>query len=141
MKRTYEIPKQALILASISLIAAAMIVPVIAGNDEPKVQAESNIKQGLDTSIVIAYMDETVFDPSTTAINVGDTVVFINQDGYPGRIGHAIIAVDENRTPTGEFASELIPVGKTFKITFTEPGIYHYMDSIYPSVKGIITVQ
>lgn len=88
MKRTYEIPKQALILASISLIAAAMIVPAIAGQDEPKVQAEPILQKGSETTIMIAYADQTVFVPDTISINVGDTLVFLNQDGFTGRIGH-----------------------------------------------------
>ena len=73
MKRTYEIPKQALILASISLIAAAMFVPVIAGDDEPKVQAEPIIQKGLDKTIMIVGADETTFVPNISKISVGDT--------------------------------------------------------------------
>ncbi|GKS67895.1 hypothetical protein YTPLAS73_14420 [Nitrosarchaeum sp.] len=140
MKRTYEIPKQALILASISLIIAAMFVPIITGSDRPSVQAEQTVKQGLERTIMIVGVDEIVFVPNISKINVGDTVVFINQDGSAGGFGHSIIAVDGYGNPTGQFESTLISVGETFKVTFTEPGIYQYMDSIYPSTKGIIAV-
>ncbi|EGG41846.1 Hypothetical protein Nlim_1289 [Candidatus Nitrosarchaeum limnium SFB1] len=141
MKRTYEISKKILILTSISLIAAAMIVPTIAGYDEPKVQAEQAVKKGLVQTIMIVGIDEIAFVPNIATINVGDTIVFINQDGYAGGFAHSIIAVDGYGNPTGQFESPLIQVGETFKITFTEPGIYQYIDSIYPGEQGIIAVR
>lgn len=141
MKRIYEIPKQALILASISLITAAMFVPVITGHDEPTVQAEPVIKNGLERTIMIVSVDETMFAPNIVRANAGDTIVFINQDGFAGGVTHSIIAVDGYGNPTGQFESDLIPVGKTFKVTLNEPGIYQYVDSMYPDTKGIIAVN
>lgn len=141
MTRTYEIPKQALILVSVSLIAAAMFVPIIADYDEPRVQAEPTLKKGIDRTVMIVGGEQTAFVPNETTITAGSTVVFVNQDGYAGGMAHSIIAVDENGNPTGQFESDLIPVGETFRVILTEPGIYQYVDSIYPNAKGIIAVK
>ncbi len=94
-----------------------------------------------EKTVRIAGLDEVSFVPNTINITQGDTIVFINVDGTNGGIAHSIVSVQIGTTlPDGTFDSGLIKIGQSFKISFDEPGIYEYIDSIYPSIRGIIHV-
>jgi plastocyanin len=140
MNKTYEIPKKALILASISLVAAALMVPTIAGGEDPTKQNDSIVITGSAKTVMIMGQEETQFVPHLARLNVGDTLVFINQDGENGGFPHTVVAVDAYGVPTGEFESGLLQVGQTYEVQFTEPGVYRYVDSIHPQIRGMIAV-
>jgi len=98
-------------------------------------------KNSFDKTVRIAGLDEVSFVPNTINIAKGDTIVFINVDGTNGGAAHSIVSVQTGTTsPDGTFDSGLIKTGQSFKISFDEPGIYEYIDSIYPSIRGIIHV-
>lgn len=146
-KRNYESSKQALILASVSLIAAAVMVPAITGENGseaqgfgPEPQTEVIPQKGTDKTVMIIGHDETQFVPQLVRVNVGDSIVFINQDGHVDGSPHTVVSVDSEGVPTGKFDSGLLYVGDTFEVSFEKAGVYNYVDSIHPEITGIIAV-
>ena len=68
------------------------------------------------------------FNPPELAVAVGDTVVFINQDGAP----HTATSVE------GAFDTGTLGEGVSGKITITEAGEYEYRCNFHPSMVGVI---
>ncbi len=92
-------------------------------------------------TVRIAGLDGVSFIPNTINITKGDIIVFINVDGTNGGIAHSIVSVQIGTTlPDGIFDSGLIKTGQSFRVSFGEPGIYEYIDSIYPNISGTIHV-
>ncbi len=124
--------------AGIALIAIFFALVISPGVALSEAYATNN---SYEKTVRIAGLDEVSFVPNTINITKGDTIVFINVDGTNGGIAHSIISVQAGTTlPDGTFDSGLIKTGQSFKISFDEPGIYEYIDSIYPSIRGIIHV-
>ncbi|MCH7967315.1 MAG: hypothetical protein IIB02_07895 [Thaumarchaeota archaeon] len=95
-----------------------------------------------DKIVRIAGLDDVSFVSNTINITKGDTIVFINVDGTNGGVAHSIVSVQTGTTlPDGIFDSGLIKIGQSFKVSFDEYGIYEYIDSMYPSIRGIIHVM
>jgi len=122
--------------AGIALIAIFFALVISPGVALSEAYATNN---SYEKTVRIAGLDEVSFVPNTINITKGDTIVFINVDGTNGGIAHSIISVQAGTT-FGTFDSGLIKTGQSFKISFDEPGIYEYIDSIYPSIRGIIHV-
>ncbi len=94
-----------------------------------------------EKTVRIAGPDQVSFVPNVINITKGDTIVFINVDGTNGGISHTIVSVHTGTTlPDGTFDSGLIKIGQSFRVSFDEPGIYEYIDSIYPNTIGVIHV-
>lgn len=68
------------------------------------------------------------FDPASVEISPGDTVKWTNRDSAP----HIIKG--------STFESESLAKGDTYEFVFTESGVYDYICSIHPSMKGTVTV-
>jgi plastocyanin len=71
------------------------------------------------------------FTPSSTTINVGDSVVWKNAD----TVNHQVVAND------GSFASPVLRPGESFAQTFSKSGKIRYHDSLFTSPKGTVTVS
>ncbi len=124
--------------AGIVLIATFFALVISPGVALSEAYATNN---SYEKTVRIAGLDEVSFVPNTINITKGDTIVFINVDGTNGGTAHSIVSVQTGTTlPDGTFDSGLIKIGQSFKISFDEPGIYEYIDSIYPSIRGIIHV-
>ena len=124
--------------AGIVLIAIFFALVIFPGVALSEAYATSN---SYDKTVRITGIDGVSFAPNTINITKGDTIVFINVDGTNGGTAHSIVSVQIGTTlPDGTFDSGLIKIGQSFKISFDEPGIYEYIDSIYPSIRGIIHV-
>ena len=124
--------------AGIVLIATFFALVISPGVALSEAYATNN---SYEKTVRIAGLDEVSFVPNTINITKGDTIVFINVDGTNGGTAHSIVSVQTGTTlPDGTFDSGLIKIGQSFKISFDEPGIYEYIDSIYPSIRGIIQV-
>jgi len=124
--------------AGIVLIATFFALVISPGVALSEAYATNN---SYEKTVRIAGLDEVSFVPNTINITKGDTIVFINVDGTNGGTAHSIVSVQIGTTlPDGTFDSGLIKIGQSFKISFDEPGIYEYIDSIYPSIRGIIHV-
>jgi len=122
----------------IALLAAFLALVISPAVPLSEAYATSN---SYEKTVRIAGLDQVSFVPNTINITKGDTIVFINVDGTNGGIAHSIVSVQIGTTlPDGIFDSGLIKIGQSFKISFDEPGIYEYIDSIYPSIRGIIHV-
>ena len=64
-------------------------------------------------------------------VTPGSTVTWTNLDGEP----HTVASVD------GLFRSPGLDQNDSFRFTFDKPGVYKYICSIHPGMKGTITVK
>ena len=71
------------------------------------------------------------YDPAKLTIKAGETVVWTNNDDND----HTVISDEE-----GEFGSDNIGRGETFKHTFKTKGKFAYHCRYHPRMKGLITV-
>jgi plastocyanin len=78
--------------------------------------------------IVDVLIQGFAFNPESVGISPGDTVRWTNKDS-------ATHIVKGSTFESGSLAK-----GDTYEFVFTEPGIYNYICSIHPSMKGTITV-
>ncbi|MEH2149099.1 cupredoxin domain-containing protein [Nostoc sp.] len=95
--------------------------------DQPKSQPQTS-QQTADTTVKIRNFK---FEPANLAIAVGKTVQFINVDEEP----HTATAMD------GTFNSKALDTNETWNYTATKPGIYPYICSVHPFMKGTLTVK
>jgi plastocyanin len=83
------------------------------------------------------------FTPQTLTVKRWTRVTWTNQDAFD----HTVTAVDSpdiNATPTGLFASGLLPQGGVFRFTFTKPGTYFYECRIHfmdPAMHAQVVVE
>ena len=80
------------------------------------------------TTITIA---DLAFSPANVTIQIGDTVVFANNDS----VAHTATAND------GSFDTGTIQPGESASVTFTTAGTFSYFCQIHPSMSGSVTVQ
>ena len=78
----------------------------------------------------VSITDGMAFSPENLTINVGDTVVWTNNDDGP----HTVTADDD------QFNSGNMDEGATWSYTFTEAGTYDYYCSYHGSMTGTVTV-
>lgn len=73
------------------------------------------------------------YSPSTITVVMGvnNTVIWVNSDNAP----HTVTSAN------GVFDSGNMNPGDTFKFTFTTPGVYSYVCSYHPWMKGTIIVK
>ncbi len=81
------------------------------------------------TSAVTVRMHDLSFDPASTKVQVGQTVVFQNDD----KVAH-------NVTGSEMGTSGDIAPGKSWKYTFDKPGDYHYACTYHQGMAGEIIV-
>jgi len=81
-------------------------------------------------STVKVIVNNAGFSPKTLTVSVGTTVIWTNDGGIP----HTV-------TDNGVFDSGNLPIGATFKFTFTKRGTYHYICTYHPYMVGTISVQ
>ena len=71
------------------------------------------------------------FTPADVTVNVGDTLVWTNEDSAP----HTVESSD------GTLRSDELSKGDKFSYKFTKAGKHSYICGIHPSMKGSVTVQ
>ena len=71
------------------------------------------------------------FVPAEVNVNVGDTIVWTNEDTAP----HTVESSDRT------LRSDELSKGDTYSYKFTKAGKYDYICGIHPSMKGSVTVQ
>lgn len=94
---------------------------------QPKSQPQTSQKTA-DATVKIRNFK---FEPANLALAVGKTVQFINVDEEP----HTATATD------GTFNSKALDTNQTWNYTATKPGIYPYICSVHPFMKGTLTVK
>jgi plastocyanin len=75
-------------------------------------------------------IDAVKYEPAALTVSRGETVVWINKDPFP----HTV-------TARGAFDSRDIASGKSWKLTARKPGIYEYVCTLHPGMKGTLTVK
>lgn len=82
------------------------------------------------TAVTIQNM---AFMPPALTAKVGQTITWINNDN----VAHTVTS--DSGAPAA-FDSGTLNPGKTFHVTFTKAGTYHYHCSIHPNMHGAITI-
>lgn len=85
---------------------------------------------GASSSEVPVTIVSRAYQPAQLTIEDGQTVVWTNRGFTP----HTVTALG------GEFDSERLNAGESFKVTFTTPGTFAYKCTIHPSMRGEVTV-
>lgn len=80
--------------------------------------------------------NENFYDPVGVSINVGDKVMWINNDISV----HNLASGTPEEGPTNEFESGILSAGSTFEHAFDNPGSFDYYCTIHPWMTGSITV-
>jgi plastocyanin len=79
-------------------------------------------------------MDGTSFKPASITINLGDAVVWTNDDPFP----HTATAATANAPA---FDSKPLAPGKSFTFKPTAKGDYPYKCTLHPTMRGMLHVQ
>jgi plastocyanin len=97
----------------------------------------------VNVSITVGATSKTTdaFSPNPVTANVGDTVIWTNDDATP----HTATS-GSNATPDGLFGSPetstyILVKGKTQSHTFTEAGEFPYFCTLHPNMVGTVTVS
>ena len=75
-------------------------------------------------------IDGLKYEPAALSVARGDTVVWVNKDPFP----HTV-------TAKGAFDSREIAAGKSWKYTPRTAGMFDYVCSLHPNMKGTLTVK
>ena len=106
-------------------------------SDDPKlieVPTGTDVVIPLGASVPGCENTYECYFPYRETINVGETVMWFNQDSE----WHTVTSGTPEDGPNGLFDSGKIENGQTFEHTFTQPGIYPYFDIAHPWAKGEI---
>ncbi len=101
----------------------AAVIPAIGTNTAAAVAAAAH------TATV--QIDNFTFTPPNLTVTVGTVVTWKNADDSPHRIA------DVN----GAYNSAALDTEDSYSHTFATPGVYKYICSIHPYMKGEITVK
>lgn len=138
--------KNILVLAGISVLVALLVVPLMTSThtDEPKALAEDKAAvSGQTRTVIVAGNQDPQFGPIQLRISAGDEVEFFNVDGFGG-IGraHHVVSIDAGSgIPNGVFDIGVLSMGEKATITLTEPGVYGFVDILWPATRGAIIVD
>ncbi len=92
---------------------------------------EVKVVEPLEPRVHKVKIESFAFVPAELTVNVGDTVVWTNED----RVVHTATALD------GSFSTGRIGNDQSREVSFTNAGEYAYNCNIHPSMKGLIVVQ
>ena len=110
------------------VVAAALLVTVAGAPSTPRPVTAAEIT---------VSMQELAYSPAQLTVAAGDTIVWVNDDGYP----HDVVSGLPGREDEGQrFQSPMLDEGERFSHTFTEPGTYDYFCSLHPFMLAQVTV-
>jgi predicted secreted protein with PEFG-CTERM motif len=117
-----------------AVLAATILAPVSTPTPVFAAEVAVDITEGASTKTTNAY------SPNPVEINVGDTVIWTNQDAT----AHSATS-GEDATPTGLFgdlsaSGSVLVRGKSQSFTFTEAGEYPYYCFLHPNMVGTVVV-
>lgn len=78
-------------------------------------------------------ISDFAFDPKQITVKVGTTVTWTNQDSVQHNVKM------ENGSTDGP-SSELLAKGESYSYTFKKAGVYNYLCTPHPYMKGTVTV-
>jgi len=104
-------------------------------------QSEQNIIIPVGSSVQGCEQNNLCFIPSLIEIELGDTVVWLNEDSDP----HIIASGTTSFGPDEKFQSNIINPGESFSVTFDkenfEVGPYFYYDADHLWMTGLVLVN
>ena len=129
-----------------TIVLALVISPAIPYSEASESRKITAAMEDFSTSsmiktVMIVGHEEPKFVPHVVHLKIGDSIRFINQDGQDGGLAHDVTSIDESGMPNGKFKGTLLNTGDTYTEKFTESGIYHFIDSAYTQMHGIIVVS
>jgi len=129
-----------------TIVLALVISPAIPYSEAAESRKITAAMEDFSTSsmiktVMIVGHEEPKFVPHVVHLKIGDSIRFINQDGQDGGLAHDVTSVDESGMPNGKFNGTLLNTGDTYTEKFTDSGIYHFIDSAYTQMHGIIVVS
>ena len=125
---------------TIFLTLLIVIAPMASYQEQPN-NVSSSEYTSAEKIVRIIGTEQNSLSPDTIYVRTHDTITFVNIDGTNRGTTHTIVSVKSGTIePDGTFNSGLIKTGESFQFTLTEPGIYEYFDSLYPSMRGMIHV-
>jgi plastocyanin len=80
---------------------------------------------------ILATIKNFSFQAPTITVPVGGSVTWTNHDGEP----HTVTGLD------GSFRSEALDEDDTYTFKFTKPGVYQYICTIHPRMRGTVIVK
>lgn len=106
--------------------------------DMPTQDSQSQAPSESDQSAASRETDEVTisdfaFGPKQISIKVGTTVTWTNQDSVEHNVKM------ENGSSDGP-SSELLGKGESYSYTFKKAGVYSYLCTPHPTMKGTVTV-
>jgi len=139
--------KNKVVIAFTAIVLGLIVSPAIAASETEAMKTSvESIKNSSKSSTVKTVMiighEEPQFVPQIVHLKINDSIRFINQDGQEGGLVHDVVSVDGKKgVPDGNFEVFLPNVGDTYTVKFSESGAYHYIDTIYPNMRGTIVVS
>ncbi len=139
--------KNKVVIAFTAIVLGMIVSPAIAAieTDAMKTSVESfenSSKSNTVKTVMIIGHETPKFIPQIVQLTINDSIRFINQDGQEGGLVHDVVSVDgKTGVPDNNFKGFLPNVGDIYTVKFSEPGTYHYIDTIYPNMHGTIVVS
>ena len=75
-------------------------------------------------------IDGSTFGPSSITVRKGDTVTWVNKDPFP-----------HTATAAGTFDSKSIAANAKWSWKAGETGVYPYICTLHPNMKGVLKVE
>jgi plastocyanin len=117
------------------MLRARIVVPVLTFALSAMAAVAPSVTSAANDSVSIAIhdtgdMSAWGYGPTSTTINVGQTVIFTNGGSSP----HDATAAD------GSWATPLLQSGQSAPVTFSAPGTFAYTCVLHPWMQGTIVV-
>ena len=122
------------ILAIFAVMVVTMTVTVVVA---PAFAESAQVSVAPGASTTGCETDNKCYIESEVTINVGDEVVWTNDDSA----SHTVTSGDPKNGPDGTFDSSLFLAGKTFSHTFDTAGEFPYFCQVHPWMQGNVIVQ
>jgi plastocyanin len=105
--------------------------------EEPSGPQTVSVDMPSGTSVPGCEETDECYLPSSTTINVGDTVEWTNSD----TAAHTVTGGSPAEGPSGVFDSSLVLGGAQYAFTFEEAGDYDYFCMVHPWMVGSVQVN
>ncbi len=103
--------------------------PLEKNNEQEENGTETGKEMQVPANALLVSIKNIAFNPQSITVKKGTTIIWKNDDD---------VAHDVN---SDFFKSEEISPGETFQTVFNDSGIYEYMCSKHPEMRGQIIVQ
>ena len=109
-----------------ALVVALTLAGGALGAPDGANEASAAAKPATHTVII----DGVKYEPATLTVQQGEAVVWVNKDPFP----HTV-------TAPGAFDSHSIAAGGSWRLVARKAGIYDYICTLHPNMKGTLKVE